>query len=617
MTFHEPNRRKPILAVAVVVFVAIMSIVFFFSFKECGRSGILRSGKTSDATSLYQVLPVDMNGKNYLLSLEGVFKTRIYERSGGFTQRSGSTDVRLTLRDLSSGEQIKREVLGNYPDALTKIVGVGNNIIWLYNKKDGLHGINLTDFETIHTQENIINANSDLSEGVAMANDYLGNLEELFGYNKYSNTLKITTITGKPVYVDAKTFATTELQITELKTDNFNTLINDIVEKAKMGETPQLDQLYEKIMEKASDLNSFSDIGLTSKSVTGIDSCTYTLEGNSVRTITKSDCIEPVKKIVASNTTGKYIEPVFLSDYDTEQSKFINPNSLGADHVIIFHSDKIGDEPNLLMSLVNTNSLKADYSVKTGIVLGNYRSSFNISGSFFSGDTLFIGIDNQLLCVNIKTGKIFWRNIISKDDYYAQLYYLGTAIQKEKRFFITANSYFTKLSQDGIFVNGRTDYQLTVIDAATGKEVKRLDATKSNPETLPYYLGMSDGKCWFYSKTNSIHTRSLPDLKIIENNFELELKNAGVSSPLVTTSKYSDAIEEKYIAMDAKQNHIYVTTQNGLHYEYDLLTKKIAEVEAPETKNYENWMRENPFIEFYSVCKTCLIMSCYCRMNVS
>jgi len=66
MTFHEPNRRKPILAVAVVVFVAIMSIVFFFSFKECGRSGILRSGKTSDATSLYQVLPVDMNGKNYL-----------------------------------------------------------------------------------------------------------------------------------------------------------------------------------------------------------------------------------------------------------------------------------------------------------------------------------------------------------------------------------------------------------------------------------------------------------------------------------------------------------------------------------------------------------------------
>ena len=199
MTFHEPTRRGPYLAIGAVVIVAIMSVVFFFSFKECGRSGMLRSGKSSDATSLYQVFPVEMQGKNYLLSLEGVFKTRIYERSGGFTQRSGSTDVRLTLRDLSNGEQVNREVLGDYHEAFTKILGVGNDVIWMYNKKDGLHGIQLADFETKHTQDNIISGNRDLSEGIAMANDYLGNLEELYAYDKNSNSLMITTITGKRI----------------------------------------------------------------------------------------------------------------------------------------------------------------------------------------------------------------------------------------------------------------------------------------------------------------------------------------------------------------------------------------------------------------------------------
>ncbi len=599
MTFHEPTRRGPVLAISAVIIVAIMSVVFFFSFKECGRSGMLRSGKSSDATSLYQVFPVEMQGKNYLLSLEGVFKTRIYERSGGFTRRSGTTDVRLTLRDLSTGEQVNREVLGDYHEAFTKILGVGNDVIWMYNKKDGLHGIKLADFETLHTQENIINANRDLSEGIAMADDYLGNLEELYAYDKSSNALMITTITGKRIFIDATNFSTVDAPNISIETRSLDDLISDITERAKMGEMPDMDVVYQEIMKSASDLSSFSDIGHTADRVTGVDSCTYSFDGKSVRTIIKSDCIIPVKKETVNNTKGKYISLVFLSEYNTELSKYINPTFLGNENSIIFHSDKIGDKTNLMISLINTKNLTAEYSIKTGIVLNNHGSTYNITGSFNIGDTLYIGINDQLLSLNAKTGKIYWKVTVSKDEYYSQLYYLGLAVQNGKNYFIAASSYFTKLSQDGFFVNGRTDYKVTVIDAVTGKELKKLEAIKGNSETLPYYLGMSDGKCWFYSKANSIHTRSIPDLKVMDDGFATQLKNAGVESPLVNTTRYDDAIEDKFIAMDTRHNTVYVTTQNGLHYAYNLTNNKITEVEAPETKNYEYWMTENTYVEFY------------------
>ena len=255
-------------------------------------------------------------------------------------------------------------------------------------------------------------------------------------------------------------------------------------------------------------------------------------------TIIKSDCIIPVKKETGNNTTGKYISPVFLSEYNTELSKYINPTFLGNGNSIIFHSDKIGDKTNLMVSLINTNNLKAEYSIKTGIILKNHGSTYTITGSFNIGDTLYIGINDQLLSLNAKTGKIYWKATISKDEYYSQLYYLGLAVQNGKNYFIAASSYFTKLSQDGFFVNGRTDYKVTVIDAVSGKELKKMEAIKGNSETLPYYLGMSDGKCWFYSKANSIHTRSIPDLKVMDDGFNTKLKNAGVESPLVNTTRY-------------------------------------------------------------------------------
>ncbi|MFI5170749.1 MAG: hypothetical protein ACHQFW_00075 [Chitinophagales bacterium] len=601
MTFYNPSNKGPIIGIAVLLFLGIFGSIFFFTFKECGSSGIFRSGKTSDATELYQVFPAESNGKIYLISLEGVFKTRIYSRQGGITQRSGSTDIRLTSHDLETGEQTMREVLGDYHDAYTKILGVGKNVIWLYNKKNGLHSRKIEDFKILTTNEKILEANKDLSEGLALAQDYLGNLDELYAYNNYADALMVTTISGRKIWISGTNFNTVEPPVINEKRNDLDNIIDEIIDKAMNGATPEMEILYDEIIQTASDLSSFSDIGHTSTRVTGADSCDYSFEGETVKSIIKSNCKQPQKVNPLKEKSGVFIQPVFLSEYNTEQQKYINPVFLGDDRCIIFHSKSVGVNSDLMVSLVNLKTLQPEFTTKTGIILSNYRASYEINGSYGNSDSLFVAVDNQLFCFNLKSGKLIWKNVIGKDDYYSQIYYLGTAFENGKRYFIAASSYFTELSRDGIFVNGRTDYQVITIDGANGKTVKKLDATDSKPEKLPYYLGMAGGKSWFYSKANGVHARTVADLKITENSFLETIKNAGIESQLVTTSKYDDAIEEKYIGMDAKNSLVYFTTENGLHYTYNLDDKRVSEVTAPSDKDYERWMSDNPHVEFYRV----------------
>lgn len=106
----------------------------------------------------------------------------------------------------------------------------------------------------------------------------------------------ITTITGKRIFIDATNFSTVAAPNISVETRSLDDLISDITERAKMGEMPDMDAVYQEIMKSASDLTSFSDIGHTADRVMGIDSCTYSFDGKSVRTIVKSDCIIPVKK---------------------------------------------------------------------------------------------------------------------------------------------------------------------------------------------------------------------------------------------------------------------------------------------------------------------------------
>ncbi len=599
MTFYKPSGNGPVIGLVTLLALGIFGTIFFFSFRECKSSGILRSGKTSDATELYQIFPVQSGDKNYFLSLEGVFKTTIYNRQGGITSRSGSTDVRLTLHDLTTGEQVNRIVLGDYYKGFTKILGAGKNGFWLYNHTDGLHYRNIESLEVIIKPEDIIAKNKDLSEGFAEAQEHLGDLEELFSYSSADNALMVTTLSGKRMLIDASTFATLDRVPVIAKNDDVDDIVDEMMENAETLNAENIGKYTDRIMQAVADISGFSDIVHTTDRTRGLDSCTYTFEGNTIKTLERSDCPITAIKPGSANSVHAFIEPVFVASYDADKQQFVNLPFLPADKCLLLHASKIGSKAELLLSCIGLSNLQPVWTIKTGIVLHNHESAYSVNGSFGNNDTLFIVIDDQLLCADVQKGKLLWRSTVARSGYETQLYYSGLAIQNNNRYFLHACSYFTELSREGIFIHGRTDHQLIITDGKTGKQLNKITNTTDAAAVMPYYLGMADGKCWFYSNEALLHTRSLPDLKITGTPLKTALQKNNITEPVVKSDHYDGGIEERYIGFDSRNNLFYFTTENGLHYAYDLVHQKITEVRSPENNQFEKWMQQNAFVEFY------------------
>lgn len=598
MTFYQTSNKKPLIGLVLLVVFGLVITVLFFSIRSCQGTGFFRSAKSSDANYVYQVYPASAKGVEYFISVEGVFKTSIYEQKGGFTMRSGSTEVRLSLHTLNKGELIKREVLGNLSDMNSSIIGTRDTVFWMYNAKDGIHERSVTDLNIILSQENLIAKNDLLKEGLAKVNDNLGNLNELYAFDKEQNALMVTTVSGKNIWLDGSSFKTIAPIEIHPKND-YNSIIDKTIEQAISGQPIDVNQLTQEILQATTNATASFNLNHTSNTVVGFDSCTYTFEGTTLRTIKKTLCPQPIVK----NTTTEnspFIEPALIAAYNAETKTVINPPFLNPEQSLILHAKTLGDKSELLLSSINNKTIQKQFTLPTGIILSNHRASYKVNAVFGSGDTLLLGIDNQLFNINIKTGKLIWKKIIAKNDYYSQIYSTALSSQNNKKYIQVVSSYYTVLSQQGIFVNGRTDYQQLVIDVNTGKIVKQQDFKNSAPELIPYYLGNVHDKNWYYDYTNGLHTRTLPGLTIAENNFAAALKTAGITSPLVKTTGYDRAIEDKYIGMDIGKKQFYFTTENGLHYSYDLNNNKITEIKAPEDEFYMQLRMSNPYLSnFY------------------
>ncbi len=599
MTFHEPKKKTPLLGIVILGIFIALALALFFSLKTCKSTGFLRSAKSSDANYLYQVYPASYNGTEYFISLEGVFKTSIYERKGGITMRSGSTELRLTLHNLATGELVAREVIGNYPEEYSGIIGAKNNIFWMYNSENGIHGRKIPELDIAITQADLITANSELSEGLAMTQNNLSNINELYAFDREHNALMLTTISGKNIWIDGTTFKTIEAPVAYLTKSNYNDIINNTIKQAQAGQTININQITDQIIQATTGIGNVFEFNHLANQIVAFDSCTYQLNGKTIRTITKTDCPQPIPSSNQSALGTQYIEPNILSAPNPENMSAVNPLFIYPEMSIIMHAKTMGDKSELLISGINNKTLNKIFTIPSGIIMSNHRVSYNINAAFGVEDTLWLGIDNQLFSINIKTGKLIWKKVIAKNDYNAKLLAVGEASQNGKRFIIVANSYFTVLNKQGIFINGRTDYQQMVLDAATGKILKQTEVNNSKPETLPCYLGMINDQAWFYSSELGLHSRLLPNLAIQENNFSQILKSGNITSPIVKTTGYDKALEEKYIAIDTRKKIYYFTTENGLHYAYDLSSKKVSEINAPDDKLYENLKLQNKSLNNY------------------
>jgi len=421
MTFYEPKKKKSMLGIVILVLFLLLVIGLFFSVKSCTKTGFLRSAKSSDANYLYQVYPASVKGAEYFISLEGVFKTSIYERKGGVTMRSGSTELRLTLHNLSNGETVARETIGNFNEAYSGIIGVKDSIFWMYNAENGIHGRNIPKLNIVITQADLINANPKLSEGLAMAQKNLSNINELYAFNRAHNALMLTTISGKNIWVDGNSFKTVDAPVAYLANNNYDDIINNAIKQAKSGQTININQITEQIIQATAGIGNVFAFNHLSNKIVAFDSCTYKLNGNTVRTIVKTDCAQKKQTINQSAPSIQFIEGQFLingivlnKDINYTDEHY-NPVSTSAKESFcyIWHKDKIAVDAHRIISKYNYASEKTVWQFDATSLLG---IDGEITRIYTRKSSLVIifkthpDLDDNFTCasINTDTGKMEW-----------------------------------------------------------------------------------------------------------------------------------------------------------------------------------------------------------------
>src|SRR6476661_10111002 len=102
-----------------------------------------KSATKSEADELISFKIYTTSTKSLLVSTEAIFQRTSYSRHGGFVNQTGYYIYRISIRDLMSGKLLRRSKLKDK----TFIVGVFNDLVWVYDYKNGLHNRSLVDLE--------------------------------------------------------------------------------------------------------------------------------------------------------------------------------------------------------------------------------------------------------------------------------------------------------------------------------------------------------------------------------------------------------------------------------------------------------------------------------------
>lgn len=413
MTFHQQKRSNSRLGIIIIGIFIILAIVLFFSLNTCKKAGFMRSAKSSDANYLYQVYPSSVNGGEYFICLEGVFKTQLVETKGGVTMRSGSTEIRLSLHDLSTGELINRSVLGNYQDLNSSIIGTRDSIFWMYNSESGIHARSLFTLDEVVTQSQLIASNRQLSKGLAMAQKGLTNLSELYYYNREHNALMLTTAEGKRVWVDGTSLQTIIPSFEYEANSDYNQIIEELINNAQLGQTIEINAITDKIIHSTTTGNTFS-INHASAQVVGFDSCTYTFKGNTIKTLHKSNCPTSNTSESKLNNGNQFIEADFLvngislnKDVFYTDKKFTPVSTSNKAPIFyLWHKNKIAEDAHRIISKYDYRQEKIVWQFDATALLG---VDGEIARIYTRKNALLVilktqvGLDYNFTCVAINT----------------------------------------------------------------------------------------------------------------------------------------------------------------------------------------------------------------------
>ncbi|MEZ5014588.1 MAG: PA2928 family protein [Chitinophagales bacterium] len=417
MTFYQRKRSFSIGAVIILFVLLGAGVILFFGLRTCKNAGFMRSNKTSNATDLYQVWPDHTNGKTTCISIEGIFHTTIYEQNGGITQRSGSTDIRISIHDLASGELIARETLGNYSDGMTRILGLHENTIWLYDPAQGLYARDKNDLHILLEQKDILAKNAALRSGLAQATKFLTNLDELYAYDAATNALMVTTVSGKQYWIDASTFA----EVTKPEeADRMRGLMDHpekIIEDMITNGDYDPDQLQKEIISMMSDMMSVGRMEVLSASVTLENKCRLAFTGNTMTNLEVTHCPDSI-------SYGSY--SCIIGNFLTNGIDIVAPQSTSfkkerpvtfmekPDQMYILHKDKISGDAHDVVSCVDMKTGSTIWDSDQFPLLnmtGELEKIYTLQNQLILIWKIEPRLDNYYVCIsfNAQTGAVNWK----------------------------------------------------------------------------------------------------------------------------------------------------------------------------------------------------------------
>jgi hypothetical protein len=415
-----------------MVFYVVAAILLFFAiigyavFGMLKKAGMLVSPQTANASSLYQVYPFEQDGKHYFLSVEGVFKTSTYEQSGGTISRSGSTSYRLGLYDLATGQRANRLVISDDVHEKIKVIGKAGNKLWCYSNEEGLHSRTIPGLAVDIKTEKILNANKALGAGLAKADKYFTNVDELFSADDHSNKLMVTTIDGKSIWINATSFTTTEQPPYGVDKNHFVELVQKMIDASKNGRPVDTAAITSRLRTFASDLDHSLYNQQTSSYIKYLNGCYYQFEGQTISNLVKSNCPDDKQPddtaMQAAPAKKQFISARFLVNEITIASQSPRlpangvsiPTPAGDNAIYIFHKDKIDPTAHFVISKYD---LKSERTIWQHDVSVHFAKEPTIKSTYVLNNLLLVlfklrpALDDNFSCIAIDrtTGKQTWQ----------------------------------------------------------------------------------------------------------------------------------------------------------------------------------------------------------------
>ena len=371
-----------------------------------------KSVENTEADNIYNVKIFKYNGRLYFVALESVFQATSKKSGQEISITKGSSDMRISVYDMSNGSLISRIATGNQKDHAIVLFGYSEGNIWFYSIDDGLHSRSPETLEIKVSQNDFFEKNPNLKNKLTKCDWF--KLGQFFKFNELSGMLLISDDQGYSYSVDPSSLVAVKIKPNlKEKTDKPSDIIDVNAILAK--------NLPDNM------LNHYNIVGPFETSI-AFKEKTMTLKGD-VR-----------KQIILGETEVNpeitFLDGKFIADRDTNKEN-ANSNdvllqtqllSTDSNSFFVFHKSNTSKDALVIISkleIKNKSTMKELWQLtlpdfffdpSAAIETDSFKKVFSKGSPDFSFSYIEL-TNNRLLviymlyahCIDVNSGKILWQ----------------------------------------------------------------------------------------------------------------------------------------------------------------------------------------------------------------